>query len=333
MLRWLRCAGGRECSNGVRLLQEWKQWAESCPGGWPVESDKLAMVTQKYGQIEEIIGIGSHGAVLMSHKTGGTCKPQPNRCYALKIFSQGQEPMQYDHRRRVIAKFPIGYFLHHPHIIKTFDLLPVGYGNLCACMEYCSGGDLHSLIVASRQLLPEESDCFFKQLVCGVLYLHKMHIAHRDLKPENLLLTDRGCLKISDFGNAECFRIPREDRVHMSSRRRGSAPYISPEQYLEEPFDPRKTDIWAAAIVYIAMRAGRNPWNSATDRDECFRDYLEERRVGKYNFLIREISHEHSCELLHSMLSIDAAHRPGASELLSSQWLQEIRCCQAARSG
>ncbi|RDH26815.1 protein kinase-like protein [Aspergillus welwitschiae] len=333
MPRWWRCAGGHERCNGVRLLREWKQWAESCSGGWPVESDKLAVVTQEYGQIEEIVGVGSHSVVLMSHKTGGAHKPQHNCCYALKTFPQGQEPMESDHRRRVISESSIVYSLRHPNIIKTVDLLPVGYGNLCACMEYCSGGDLYSLIIASRQLLPEESDCFFKQLVRGVLYLHEMHIAHRDLKPENLLLTNRGCLKISDFGNAEFFRISRDDRVHMSTRRRGSAPYISPEQYLDEPFDPRKTDIWAAAIVYIAMRAGRNPWNLATERDECFRDYLEERRVGKYNFLVREISHEHSCELLHSMLSIDAAHRPGAAELLSSEWLQEIRCCQAAKLG
>ncbi|RDH26777.1 protein kinase-like protein [Aspergillus welwitschiae] len=289
MLRWLRCAGGRECSNGARRLREWKEWAESRPGGSPVESDELAMVTQEYGQIEEIVGLGSQDVVLMSHKT---YKPQHNCCYALKIFLQGQKPMQYDHRRRVIAEFSIAYSLHHPNIIKTFDLLP------------SSGGDLFSLTIASRQLLPKESDCFFKQLVCGVLYLHEEHIAHRDLKLENLLLTDRGCLKISDFGNAECFRISRKDRVHMSTRCRGSAPYISSEQYLEEPFDPRKTDIWAAAIVYIAMRAGRNPWNTATDRDECFKRLPRGAKGWE----------EHSCELLHSMLSIDAAHRPGAAE-------------------
>lgn len=99
--------------------------------------------------------------------------------------------------------------------------------------------------------MAEEADCFFKQLMRGVLYLHEMGIAHRDLKPENLLLTDRGCLKVSDSGNAKCSRLAWEDQIHLSTRRCGSAPYISPQQYLDQPFDPRKVDIWAAATVYI----------------------------------------------------------------------------------
>lgn len=126
-------------------------------------------------------------------------------------------------------------------------------------MEYCSGGDLYSFIVALRYFITEEADCFFKQLMRGVLYLHEIGIAHRNLKPENLLLTDRGYLKISDFGNAECFRLAWENQVYLSTRCCGLASYISPEQYLNQPFNPRKVDIWAAAIVYIAMRAGRYP--------------------------------------------------------------------------
>ena len=125
----------------------------------------------------------------------------------------------------------------------------------------------------------------------GIHYLHEMGFAHRDLKPENLLLTDRGCLKISDFGNAECFRLPCEDQVHMSTTRCGSAPYISPEQNLVQPLDPRFVDIWAAAMVYIAMRAGRNLWKLATVKDECFRDYIEDCKVGRPYFLVKDISH------------------------------------------
>lgn len=118
-----------------------------------------------------------------------------------------------------------------------------------------------------------------------------MCIAHRDLKPEDLLLTSSGCLKISDFGNAECLRLAWENCIQMSRARRGSRPYISPEQYLMKEFDPRSVDIWAPAVTYVAMRTGRILWNIATTDDESFRDYLADRRIGSGYFLIDEVCH------------------------------------------
>ncbi|KAL4862939.1 hypothetical protein BDV12DRAFT_178106 [Aspergillus spectabilis] len=291
LLDWIGLGDKGKCSNGSKSLwTAWEEWTESGSGGWPVESHKMAAITQKYGDIETVAGFGTHAFVLLLHKAQG-CGPHLDRYYALKIFRRGPEQTELDYCRRVSSEYSITSSLRHPNIIEVFELLPLGYGNLCGCMEYCSGGDLHSLIVASRRLWEEEADCFFKQLMRGILYLHEMGIAHRDLKPENLLLTDRGCLKISDFGNAECFRLAWEDQVHMSTRRCGSAPYISSEQYLAQPFDPRYADIWAAAIVYIAMRVGRNPWKLATVKDECFRDYFEHRKIGRQYFLIKDISH------------------------------------------
>ncbi|BCS19708.1 serine/threonine-protein kinase HAL4/sat4 [Aspergillus puulaauensis] len=323
LFHWIGLGGKGKRLNGSRALQtEWEQWTES---------GKMAAVTQKYGEIETVAGLGTHALVLLSHKVQA-CNPHLDQYYAVKIFRRGSKQTGLDYQRRVSSEYSITSSLHHRNVIETFELPPLGYDDLCECMEYCSGGDLHSLIVASRRLCEEEADCFMKQLMRGILYLHEMGIAHRDLKPENLLLTGRGCLKISDFGNAECFRLAWEDQVHLSTTRCGSAPYISPEQYLPQPLDPRLADVWAAALVYIAMRAGRNPWKSATVKDECFRDYMEDCKVGRHYFLIKDISHGQSRGVLNSMLSIDPAHRPGAAEVLSSQWHQAIRCCQAPNS-
>ncbi|CAG8795154.1 15750_t:CDS:2, partial [Racocetra fulgida] len=115
-------------------------------------------------------------------------------------------------------------------------------GCYCAVMEYCAGGDLSSLIASSGGLGENEADCFFGQLINGVKYLHESGVAHRDLKLENLVLTSTGCLKITDFGNGECFKMAWETHTHLSRGACGSGPYIAPKAFTGKWFDPRPVD-------------------------------------------------------------------------------------------
>jgi protein-serine/threonine kinase len=146
-------------------------------------------------------------------------------------------------------------------------------------MEYCAGGDLYTLILTAGNLEVIEADCYFKQLMRGVEYMHEMGVAHRDLKPENLLLTQNGALKVTDFGNGECFRMAWEQEAHMTAGLCGSAPYIAPEEYTDDEFDPRGVDVWACGIIYMAMRTGRHLWRVAQKgEDEFYTRYLDDRR-------------------------------------------------------
>jgi protein-serine/threonine kinase len=146
-------------------------------------------------------------------------------------------------------------------------------------MEYCSGGDLYYLIVASGGLEQEEGDCFFGQLINGVKYLHDNGVAHRDLKPENLILTSNGCLKITDFGNAECFRMAWETQPHLARGICGSEPYIAPEEFKDDFFDSRLVDIWACGIIYMSMMTSRILWRVAIGKEDCnFKAYLEAKK-------------------------------------------------------
>lgn len=235
-------------------------------------------LVQKYGKCQEVVGRGAFGIVRVAHKTDAK-DPKREQLYAVKEFKQRPGESAKKYQKRLTAEFCISSSMQHPNVINTLDLLQDDKGTYCEVMEYCSGGDLYTLVLAAGQLEVVEADCFFKQLMRGVEYMHEMGVAHRDLKPENLLLTQHGSIKITDFGNGECFRMAWEKEAHMTAGLCGSAPYIAPEEYVDREFDPRAVDVWACGIIYMAMRTGRHLWRQAQKgEDEFFDRYLEDRK-------------------------------------------------------
>lgn len=240
--------------------------------------NSTATLVEKYGKCHEVVGRGAFGVVRVSHKLD----PKDSRMeqlYAVKEFRRRPQESPRKYQKRLTSEFCISSSLRHPNVIHTLDLLQDAKGDYCEVMEFCAGGDLYTLILAAGKLDVVEADCFFKQLMRGVEYMHEMGVAHRDLKPENLLLTTHGSLKITDFGNGECFRMAWETDAHMTAGLCGSAPYIAPEEYTEQEFDPRAVDVWATGVIYMAMRTGRHLWRIAKkDEDEFYERYLEGRR-------------------------------------------------------
>jgi protein-serine/threonine kinase len=112
------------------------------------------------------------------------------------------------------------------------------------------------------------------------------------LKPENLLLTADGCLKITDFGNAECFRMAWETQAHFSHGICGSQPYIAPEEFTQEWFDPRPVDVWACGIIFVGMLTGHYLWRVAKSPDDPnFKTFLEARRRACSVAAIKALGH------------------------------------------
>lgn len=240
----------------------------------PKETETLV---DKYGKCQEIIGRGAFGIVRISHKK---VEGQPGeKLFAVKEFRRRPEETEKKYSKRLTAEFCISSSLRHPNVIHTLDLLQDAKGDYCEVMEFCAGGDLYTLVLAAGKLEVQEADCLFKQLMRGVEYMHEMGVSHRDLKPENLLLTTNGGLKITDFGNGECFRMAWENDAHMVSGLCGSAPYIAPEEYVDKEFDARAVDVWACGVIYMAMRTGRHLWRVAKkEEDEFYARYLKGRR-------------------------------------------------------
>lgn len=201
-----------------------------------------------------------------------------------------------DYVNRLTSEYYISSTMHHINVIQTFDILPLNEVSpiFCQVMEYSGGGDLFDVLYDSPDGLDvAEANCFFKQLIRGVTYLHNIGVAHRDLKPENLLLTTYGCLKISDFGSAACFKGTTVDsdgeedddeeacsKIHLIKGLVGSEPYIAPEEFIEQNYDARQVDVWSCGIIYMAMRKATHLWQVAkSGEDDSYDKYLKFRQL------------------------------------------------------
>ncbi|KAF9366853.1 hypothetical protein BGX34_003953 [Mortierella sp. NVP85] len=140
----------------------------------------------------------------------------------------------------------------------------------CMVMEFAAGGDLFNLLTSSHPISLHEKHCLWRQLVNGVQYMHSIGVAHRDLKPENILLDGTGrILKITDFGIANVFKSVGDPIPLPCHGIIGSEPYIAPEEFYQDEYDPRAVDVWACGIIFYVMYYSAMPWARADRKKDA----------------------------------------------------------------
>ena len=146
-------------------------------------------------------------------------------------------------------------------------------------MEHCRGKNLRELMRARDPVLREGAGEIIQQIVAGLAHAHHNGVVHRDVKPENLMVSTEGDLqvKLIDFAIAVLYGHGWKRWVRWLRGRsglRGTKTYMSPEQVLGRPLDPR-SDIYSLGIVLYEMIAGRPPFLQI-DADQLLEAHVSE---------------------------------------------------------
>ncbi|KAK3410119.1 hypothetical protein EUGRSUZ_J02152 [Eucalyptus grandis] len=139
------------------------------------------------------LGCGDIGSVYLAELRGMGC------LFAMKVMDKGMLAGRKKLVRARTERDILG-LLDHPFLPTLYSHFETEKFS-CLLMEFCSGGDLHTL----RQRQPgkhftEQAARFYaSEVLLALEYLHMMGVVYRDLKPENVLVRDDGHIMLSDF--------------------------------------------------------------------------------------------------------------------------------------
>ncbi|MCU1234308.1 MAG: serine/threonine protein kinase, partial [Candidatus Solibacter sp.] len=142
----------------------------------------------------ERLGSGGMGVVYRARDT------RLDRLAAIKVL-RDDAVADMGRQKRFIQEAKAASGLNHPNIITIYDISTAD-GVLFMAMELVTGHTLEQLI--ARKPLPWREALKYAVQVAGALSAaHEAGIIHRDIKPANIMVSEKGWVKVLDFGLAK----------------------------------------------------------------------------------------------------------------------------------
>jgi serine/threonine protein kinase len=220
--------------------------------------------------------------------------------------------------------------INHEHILPViaygpFDQTYVMITELMKCdlvdmaVEMSQNGTLTGLKVKG----------WVKQILAALIHLHDdLNIVHHDLKPDNLLITEKGKVKLADFGFYALLPPSKVFPRLLEDNTRGTVGYMAPEM-IRGPYDT-KVDLFALGMTIYQFCTGQPPfWE---DSNETIKQTM---RTALNEFKVHRISTTQippkcdqipnlSCKaIIKNCLSVDPKERMAASDLYKTYFNPE----------
>ncbi len=170
------------------------------------------------------------------------------------------KPDDYAFLNRFLREARAASTLSHQHIATIYDYGKTEDGQPYIVMELVAGKTLSEL-VGTDLLTISETLKIIKQVAEALSEAHRHGIVHRDIKPSNIAITERGVVKVLDFGLAKQINGDVIDPSDLEKLRMlkthtregtivGTPMYFSPEQALGLAVDARSDLFSLGSVLY-----------------------------------------------------------------------------------
>lgn len=260
------------------------------------------------------IGRGSYGTVFL-----GINKESGALLAIKEVPFKRRTPLQIRELRR-----EINFLRSFKHLnIVRYVGTEVENHSLYIFTEWVSGGSLLSVLKKFRGRLHENVvRMYSKQILTGLVYLHKHGVLHRDIKPANILVDDRGNVKLADFGASKKWEKHGGERggKNFGSSLVGTPYYMAPEVLSEGVEDIGfASDIWSVSGTVLELLTGSPPWKSMNFKNLAALMY----HLGSTTEppVIPGSVGDDATLFLQSCFAIDPSQRPSAKDLLNHAFI------------
>jgi formylglycine-generating enzyme required for sulfatase activity len=153
--------------------------------------------------------------------------------------------------------------LAHENIVRVYewaqDPATARYFIIMECLE---GEDLDSLLAREGPLSLERAEALLAPVADALQYAwHKHKLVHRDIKPGNVFVTQKGEIKLLDFGIAARARSSASSIGLEAPASSGTAGYRAPEAGTHQRQPAQLLDVYAVAVMIYQMVEGRMPFD------------------------------------------------------------------------
>jgi serine/threonine protein kinase/Tfp pilus assembly protein PilF len=191
------------------------------------------------------------------------------RQVAIKFLSSTTK----EYRARFLREARSVSALTHPNIATVFDYGETAEGQPYIVMELIKGQPLNEKLRAGSLPLPEAVR-IVSAIAEALGEAHHQGVVHRDVKPSNIVITERGQVKVLDFGLVKqisehsTLGVDPNQKTLPSTRTRsdvivGTPLYLSPEQAKGKPIDGR-SDLFALGAVLYECITGQSAFGGSS---------------------------------------------------------------------
>lgn len=142
--------------------------------------------------------------------------------------------------------------ISHPNVATLFDFQESDNSHFIV-MEYVKGKAMDDVLKLQEHISDHESVKIILQVLEGLGAAHDLGIMHRDLKPGNIMITQRGFVKLMDFGIA---RLENTERMTRQNSVIGTLDYLSPE-LIKGAAPSKASDLYAVGVMLYEMLSGQ----------------------------------------------------------------------------
>ncbi|XP_062190998.1 mitogen-activated protein kinase kinase kinase NPK1-like isoform X2 [Phragmites australis] len=147
--------------------------------------------------------------------------------------------------------------LSHPNIVRYIGTA-CEENTLNILLEFVPGGSIQSLLGRLGSFPEAVIRKYTKQLLHGLEYLHRNGIIHRDIKGANILVDNKGCIKLADFGASK--QVEKLATATAAKTMKGTPYWMAPEVIVGSGHNC-SADIWSVGCTVIEMATGKPPWS------------------------------------------------------------------------